>query len=594
MKFLALSPFAAILLAVLTTLALVAMYFLKLRHRRMMIASSMLWSRVLARHEERSLWEKLRRILSILFVVIIGLLMAFAVARPEIAGLSGSTGRMMIVLDSSPSMSARMIDGKTRWQHAVDMANAIVDSSGSGSEFRIADTSGQHDTPYISGKDEAKQAIRTLRPLAATPRFPDSDDSDTQTYFISDGVAIPAVPQSARKVLTYDTARNFGITAFEVRSMISAPLQYEAYLEVTNFGNDGRRTTINISEGGQGHIRREVEIQPRQSYRETFDLSKFDGGGIRATIQTDGDALATDDIAYTYLPLKKKTKVQLVTKGNAYLQTALKLDSFVDVSIVDPKDYREDPTVDSYVFDDFAPTVQPSKPALIVGIGSGSQKVSWLPGPNGTVEKPSFTTWLEDHPVMKYLSLHDVSIAKASTIAPTNVTVLAASGETPLIVASPVSAAGARWILLTFSLPSSDFPDHASFPLFVDNALAWFGRERLALRRTTGIVEVPIINAQVTGPDGKPVSSRGYLDRTVFEAREPGLYVATKDGLRQYVAVNLMSRQYSNINHAALNWGSEIKPASRFLKHEVWFYLLFLAAILLGLEWFTYHRRITL
>jgi hypothetical protein len=491
-------------------------------------------------------------------------------------------------------MSARMIDGKTRWQHAVDMANAIVDSSGSGSEFRIADTSGQHDTPYISGKDEAKQAIRTLRPLAATPRFPDSDDSDTQTYFISDGVAIPAVPQSARKVLTYDTARNFGITAFEVRSMISAPLQYEAYLEVTNFGNDGRRTTINISEGGQGHIRREVEIQPRQSYRETFDLSKFDGGGIRATIQTDGDALATDDIAYTYLPLKKKTKVQLVTKGNAYLQTALKLDSFVDVSIVDPKDYREDPTVDSYVFDDFAPTVQPSKPALIVGIGSGSQKVSWLPGPNGTVEKPSFTTWLEDHPVMKYLSLHDVSIAKASTIAPTNVTVLAASGETPLIVASPVSAAGARWILLTFSLPSSDFPDHASFPLFVDNALAWFGRERLALRRTTGIVEVPIINAQVTGPDGKPVSSRGYLDRTVFEAREPGLYVATKDGLRQYVAVNLMSRQYSNINHAALNWGSEIKPASRFLKHEVWFYLLFLAAILLGLEWFTYHRRITL
>jgi hypothetical protein len=554
----------------------------------------MLWSRVLARHEERSLWEKLRRILSILFVVIIGLLMVFAVARPEISGLTGSTGRTLIVLDSSPSMSARMSDGKTRWQHAVDLANAIVDSSGSGSEFRIADTSGQYDSPYMSGKDEAKQAIRTLRPIAATPRFPESDDSDVQAYFISDGVAIPDVPQSARKLSTYDTARNFGITAFEVRSMVSAPLQYEAYLEVTNFGNDARRTTINISEGGPGHIRREVEIQPRQSYRETFDLSKFDGGGIRATIQTDGDALATDDTAYTYLPLKKKTKVQLVTRGNAYLQTALKLDSFVDVSIVDPKDYREDPATDAYVFDDFAPAVQPSKPALIVGIGNGVQNVSWLPSPNGIVEKPSFTTWDEDHPVMKYLSLHDVSIGRASTITPTSATVLAASGETPLIVASPVPAPGARWILLTFNLQSSDFPVHESFPLFVDNALAWFGRERLALRRTTGIVAVPVINAQITGPDGKAVASRGYLDRTVFEARDPGLYVATKDGLRQYVAVNLMSRQYSNINHAALNWGTEIKPAARFLKHEVWFYLLFLAVILLGLEWFTYHRRITL
>jgi len=594
MKFFALSSFTAILLAVLTTLALVAMYFLKLRHRRMMIASSMLWSRVLARQEERSLWEKLRRILSIIFVVIIGLLMVFAIARPEIDGLTGSTGRTLIVLDSSPSMSTRMSDGRTRWQHAVDTASTIVDSSGFGSEFRIADTSGQYDSPYMNGKDEAKQAIRTLRPIAATPRFPETDDSDTHIYFISDGVAIPQVPESARKFITYDAARNFAITAFEVRPIVSAPLQYEAYLEVTNFGNDARRTTINISEGGQGHIRREVEIQPRQSYRETLDLSPFEGGGIRATIQTDGDALATDDVAYSYLPVKKKTKVMLVTKGNAYLQTALKLDSFVDVSIVDPKDYREDPITDAYVFDDFAPAAQPSKPALIVGIGNGTQSVSWLPRPTGIVEKPSFTAWQDDHPVMKYLSLHDVSIAKATTIAPTSMSVLATSGETPLIVASPASAAAARWVLVTFSLQSSDFPVHESFPLFVDNALAWFGREHPALRRTTGIVEVPIINAQITGPDGKALASRGYLDRTVFEAREPGLYVATKDGLRQYVAVNLMSRQYSNVNHPALNWGSEIKPAARILKHEVWFYLLFLAVILLGVEWFTYHRRITL
>ena len=50
--------------------------------------------------------------------------------------------------------------------------------------------------------------------------------------------------------------------------MVSSPLQYEAYLEVTNFGNDAHRTTINISEGGPGRIRREVEIQPGQSQFE--------------------------------------------------------------------------------------------------------------------------------------------------------------------------------------------------------------------------------------------------------------------------------------------------------------------------------------
>src|SRR6188768_59659 len=330
MRFLALSPLAATLLAVLTTLALVAMYFLKLKRRRMLIASSMLWSKVLARHEERSLWETLRRILSMLLVVIIGLLMVFAVARPEISGINGPAGRTMIVLDASPSMSARMNDGRTRWQHAVDMANAIVDSSGSGAEFRIADTAGQTDTAFTSDRTEAKQAIRALQPMAATSRFPESEDSDTKTYFISDGVAIPAVPPTALKKIVYDTARNVGITAFEVRARSTAPLQYDAFLEVTNFGNDSRRTTVQLSEGGKGHIRREVEILPQQSFSETFDLASFEGGGLRAAIQSDGDALPSDDIAYTYLPLRKKSKVLLVTKGNAYLQAALRLSPLVD------------------------------------------------------------------------------------------------------------------------------------------------------------------------------------------------------------------------------------------------------------------------
>jgi hypothetical protein len=195
---------------------------------------------------------------------------------------------------------------------------------------------------------------------------------------------------------------------------------------------------------------------------------------------------------------------------------------------------------------------------------------------------------------MQYLALHDVSIASAASIDASNLMVLAASGQTPLIVGSAPGTPGPRWILLTFALQASDFPVHESFPLFIDNALAWFGRERLALRRSIGTVEIPVANAQVSGPDGKPMASRTYIDRTVFEASEPGLYSAVKDGNRQYIAVNLMSRQYSNVNHPSLNWKLEKKPETRYLKREPWFYLTFLAVLLLGLEWFTYHRRITL
>jgi len=590
MKFLALSPLAAFLLAAVVTGMLIAMYLLKLHHRRMVIASSLLWNKVLEKRQERSLWEKLRRILSVLLAVSIGLLLVFAVARPELPALTGSSGRTMIVLDTSPSMWTRMADGKTRWQHAVELAKSLAVAENPGTQFRIAGTSDRYDSPFTSEISEVTKTIDAMKPVAGVPRFPESDDSGVQTYFVSDGVANPEVPAGARTFAVYDAARNCGITAFEVRSTPGNPLAYQAYIEVTNFGSEARHTLINVSEGGRGRLTREAEVKPGESFSDVLDLSEFEGGGIRASIQSTGDAYPVDDIAYAYLPLKKKTRALLVTKGNEYLRVALKLDSFVELSVVDPKDFHEDPSIDAYVFDGFAPQTQPAKPALIVGVPN----VPWLPKSTAVVEKQTLTSWNESHQVMQYLALHDVSVSSASAIDASNLTVLAASGQTPLIVGSAPGAAGPRWILLTFALQSSDFPVHESFPLFIDNALAWFGRERLALRRTIGTVEIPLANAQISGPDGKPVASRTYVDRTVFEAPEPGLYSAVKDGNRQYIAVNLMSRQYSNVNHPSLNWKLEKKPESRYLKREPWFYLMFLAVLLLGLEWFTYHRRITL
>src|SRR5262245_44204438 len=135
MRFLALSPSQAVLIALLTAATIIALYFLKLRHRRVLIASSLLWQRVLDEQAVHSLWEKLRKILSIALAVTIGLLIALAAARPEIERLTGKTGRVVIVLDTSPTMLARMSDGRTRWQHARQIAVSLLQA---GAEFRAA------------------------------------------------------------------------------------------------------------------------------------------------------------------------------------------------------------------------------------------------------------------------------------------------------------------------------------------------------------------------------------------------------------------------------------------------------------------------
>lgn len=600
MRFLGLTSLQALVLAILTTAAIVALYFLKHKRRRFVVSSSLLWRRVLENQLENSLFEKLRRLVSILVAVATALLVALAIARPQIDWLTGKPHRSVIVLDTSASMQARTPGGATRWERAVEAARSLAEESSIGNEFRVADTSGQFDSPYTADPAELRRLIDRMHPVIGPTVFPEVDKApsadsdtaepeaspDTKVYFITDGVAPVKPPADAVFISVFEAAPNVGITAFEIRSMPSAKLAYEAYLEVYNSGKEAREAEITVAGAGQQRIAKSVKIQPGKSYREALDLSQFEGGGIRAAVRSDGDAFSPDDVAYAYLPVKKQAKTLLVTAGNKFLENVLKLDSLVDLSVVDPSGYAPG-EYDAYVFDRFVPPERPTRPSLIIG----SREGAWLRPSLGTVANPGFRSWMEDHPVMRFVSLHDVSVNRASRIDASTLTVLASSGpDSPLIVASDRP----RWIWLTFDLQSSDFAYHPAFPLFVDNALAWFDRERLALPKPPGVVDIPMAQAQVRTMDGQAVASHEHLGGTTFEAAEPGLYVVSQGDERQYVAVNFANRMASNINNSSGHEGHESAAEAPLLRRELWVYMLAAAMVLMAAEWFTYHRRITL
>ena len=59
---------------------------------------------------------------------------------------------------------------------------------------------------------------------------------------------------------------------------------------------------------------------------------------------------------------------------------------------------------------------------------------------------------------------------------------------------------------------------------------------------------VPLAQAEIKALNGDVLESHSRGDTTSFEAPEPGLYVATHEDSSQYLAVNLASPQYSNLN----------------------------------------------
>jgi Ca-activated chloride channel family protein len=585
----AMTPVEAALLAAAITAAIVALYLLKRGQRRVIVSSSVLWRRVFEGEASRSFIERFRTVISILLAVTIALLIALAIARPQVPLVTRFTGAgdlVAVVLDTSPSMAARTADGATRWRHAVDQARQIVDRCGASTRYIIADTSGGG-YPSAMDRGEARAQIDRLSPSAAVPAFPALPFNDATVYYVTDGIAMSEPRPTVRRVSVFEPADNVAITAFSVRPVPAAPLDYEAYLEVSNYG---RPSTVDLTITGAGHapLTRTLRLSTGQQFKEAFDLSGFAGGPVEARIRSKNDALAIDDVGYGYLPDQRKTRTLLVTRGNKYLETVLSLDRHVEVRTVDPASFREQDDVDLYVFDRFAPGSQPARPALVIG----APAAPWLPASKGVAMEPDVTKWAADHPLMQYVSIRDVSVERAARVDAGDLTVVAGSSDVPLILAS----AAPRLALLTFELGASDFPLHAGFPIFIENTLAWFGREPAAISPLPGLVDIPIEGAEVKSADQRIIPSQPLRGTTAARLTAPGLYTATRGSSIVRIAVNLTSPELSNINRRSTATSATNAPPvpTRWLHQDLWFYMLLAAAALAAAEWVTYHRRVTL
>jgi hypothetical protein len=186
------------------------------------------------------------------------------------------------------------------------MSASRTDSGGATTEFRVIDTSGATASAFTTDRNELRDLIEQMSPKSGAVQFPKVDATGSQVYFVSDGVTLHSTPPNVR------------LTAFEIRSIPSTPQAYEAYLEVQNFGRPAEVGIVLSGTGGQ-RINKSVRLGTEEIYKDVFDLSKFGGGGVRAAIQTKDDALPLDDVAFGYLPVKRKTRTLLVTRGNRFV-----------------------------------------------------------------------------------------------------------------------------------------------------------------------------------------------------------------------------------------------------------------------------------
>jgi len=308
-----------------------------------------------------------------------------------------------------------------------------------------------------------------------------------------------------------------------------------------------------------------------------------------------GDGLAADDVAYALLPMRRVVRVGLVSNGNPYLEKSLRAQPRVKLTSMSPQRFAEGRDIDVWVFDRFAPRTQPGAPALLFRPSA----VSWLPSPGREVADVTVAAWDGAHPLLENLSLRDLVVERAVATRPADgarehdLVLVSARGNMPLVVAHEGAA---RRVSFAFGLEDSNFALHAGFPLFLGNALDWLAGEHSAFATGLGLVEVPVAKARIVGPDGTELPAHAIPGGTLFEVTEPGMFTVVSAGRRLRVAANLLDRRVTDVNHSPLAplQAQAIEPvqALRF-PLDPWVALLLAAVLLLGFEWWTWNRRVT-
>jgi len=536
-----LGPFALSTWAIIAggaALLAISAYIIKMRRRRFEVPFARLWKRVLEQKDANALWKQLKRLISLLLILLILGLVLFAALDPTLGGTSRKARNVVVLIDASASMKSNdggTDDNKlTRMEAAKTKAKELVDSMGGGDLALIMKVDGQAtpmsrfttDAPMlrkiidgIQPSDTPADLTRALGAAADALR----DRNNPLIVIISDGAfpeqqlglvhwAQQADDKGEKNLASVDLSKvdvrfmpvgkrsdNVGIIAFNVRRYIANKAAYEVYVEIQNFGTEPAHRKLRLYNGTTNVDAKLIDLAPGQRIHQIYprlpasvdnklrvQLAPVDGPG-------GSDPFTLDDEAFALLPAQKKQKVLMVTEDNLFLEGALLVYDNVDPTKVTPAEYDAKPSLadgmDAVIFDEHTPAVLPMPPTNILFFHPQGENSPFAM--RGETQNPHITEIDEDHPVMRWVTMSDVYMDKSNVFA-----IDARKGESALAyyVRDPIIAAkrdGKRKMLaFGFSLPSTgrdgatDLPMRVAFPMLLVNALDWFAGDTTDLLTT--------------------------------------------------------------------------------------------------------------
>jgi hypothetical protein len=595
MTFAAFAAWQAWLLLVGAAALAAALFFIKLRPPRILIPSLSLWQRVLDAATELTLWERIRRAVSLVVTVLIAMTLAAAVVRPSRVGGAGAAarGRTLIVLDSSWSMRAKTHGRDTRWDRAIAEARRIAASS---DQVAIATTADGLVQGLTDDSVLVESALARLAPSAFADTSWPTVSGVQSVHFITDGAVPHHLDPGVVIHSVFEPVNNVAITAFDVRSTLSAGRRGPesqvgtAYLEIANFGAKPQTVHVTMFRGKGKIADSNTDLAAGEAYRQVVPLARQGDPALHAHIDAADNALDVDDDGYAWIARARPLSVVVVGDHTDWIRRLLTGDPDLRPTYIAPALYR-DGGQDVAIFDRWAPATVSTQPALYF---APPEDTPWLLAAGDRVADERRPRWdvPGDHPVLRGVDPVTLRLDRARSCESASLTTLARSARgTPLICAG--ESPDRRLIVVGFGPADSNLATAPAFPVLVANALEWLARpenRELSLRPGLTTLTGP---ARILRDDGESVPVTQLTPSAFGVLPAPGLYTIESAGARNTVAVNAADPQRSNVSRTTLGRGANTAPPRNPLERPWWLACAFAAFVLVFAEWWTWQRRVT-
>lgn len=614
-------PFALGLLAL--AIPIIVLYLLKVKREDLTVSSNFLWKRVLEDKQANAPWQKLQKNWLLLLQLLLLLLLVAVLSRPFFQAEAQASGNIIVLLDASATMQATDVE-PTRFAKAKDEIRGIIDGMGGGDQMtlvlmraypEVLATNSTSKSELKAALDRAKVTSEPAKPKpslvlasAAADRTP-----GTTVVVVSSGAfareeGLPALKAKVKYIKIGKSDANQAISAVRLREAGGGP---QLFVGLNNYAAQAAKVNLVVTVDGKQFDTREVEIGPEDKAAITLTDLPLTTRLVSAKIKPSGggqDYLGADNEAWTVRNAGNPQKLLLVTSGNTFLELFLQRLPNYKVSKTAPGAYEAAPNKDSfdlYIFDQYMPEKLPSGGLFLV-----NPPTSQLLPVTGSVNKPQFSRFEQNDPLLRYTDLSAVAIKQSNQYElPGWMKGIAFGSEgTPLLASG--DRQGQRVVLLSFDTHDSDIGLSTAWPILLVNTLGWLQPAGSLDQVTEVNPGEPVsfnvgateeISVQPPNGAGVQILKASSQVASFTETGQPGIYGVTrkqtapgKTGtFQENFVVNLFSNLSSNIKPlddlGLQGTVGQSGATSAKSEREIWQPIALIALIILMAEWWIFY-----